>query len=423
MTEALERPARAAKRTGDHQLNDKRILATKPPSKGLTILRDGPRLFLYVHATGSKIWTFKYSFGGKESSLSLGAYPGVGLSMARAEWGRLSALLDQGINPAEHRRAEAEASRAAAQDTFIAIANELLAKKGREGKAEETIGKNRWLLEFAKSLHSRPIRGISAAEVLTVLRAVEEKGLHETAHRLRALTGQIFRFAIATARADVDPTYALRGALTAPQTKSYGAILDPLQFGGLLRAVRGYGGQRTTAIALELLALTMLRPGELRAARWSEVDRDAGVLTIPAERMKGRRPHIVPLSGQALALLEELHPLTGRFELLFPSIRIAARPISENTLGGALKALGYSSDQHTAHGFRSSASSMLNASNRFHPDAIERQLAHLDPNEVRRTYDRSERMAERKEMLQWLADHYDELREGGKVIELTRRAR
>ncbi|MBX3536668.1 MAG: site-specific integrase [Chelatococcus sp.] len=224
--------------------------------------------------------------------------------------------------------------------------------------------------------------------------------------------GSVFRYAVATARADTDPTFALRGALTAPQTKSWPALTEPKAFGALLRAIDGFEGQVATTAALKLLALLFPRPGELRAAHWSEFNMDEGVWTAPEARMTIRRLHRVPLPKQAVAILKDVQQLTGHGTFVFPSIRSVLRPMSENTLNAALRRLGFTKEGMTSHGFPASASSMLNESGLWHPDAIERQLAHVEENSVQRAYARGEHWDERVWMMAWWADRLDELREG-----------
>lgn len=289
----------------------------------------------------------------------------------------------------------------------------------REGRAETTLEKTKWLLGFARPIiGERPIAEISAAEVLAVLRKVEVRGRLETARRLRSTIGSVFRYAIATARADNDPTFALRGALTTPKVKPRAAVIEPRAVGALLRSVWDYDGQPVTKAALQLMAYLFPRPGELRLAEWPEFDFEAAVWSIPAPRMKMRRPHKVPLPSQAIAILTQLRDITGSGRLVFPSVRSKLRPISDNTLNAALRRLGYSQDEATAHGFRATASSLLNESGLWHADAIERQLAHEDGDAVRRAYARAEFWDERVRMMQWWADKLDALREGATVTPL-----
>ena len=267
-----------------------------------------------------------------------------------------------------------------------------------------------------RSLGNRSITEIRPTDVLTVLRGVEQRGRHETARRLRSTISSVFRYAVATARAENDPTIALRGALTTPVVKPRAAVTDPKAFGALLRAIDGFDGQPATKAAFKLMALLFPRPGELRAAEWTEFDLDAAVWTIPASRTKMRRSHRVPLSHQAIRILNDLYAITGKGILVFPGVRTVLRPISENTVNAALRRLGYSKDEATAHGFRATASTLLNESGKWNPDAIERQLAHVENNDVRRAYARGEHWEERVKMMKWWADHIDGLKIVGKVI-------
>ena len=404
-------------------LSDLTVRAAKPAEKTLK-LSDGAGLQLWVTPAGSKLWNLAYRIDGKQKKLAIGAYPAVGLAMARAKALAAKTMLASGLDPSQQKRLGKLASAASQANTFEAIAEELLSKKKREGKAENTLSKLEWLYRLAgEGLGRRPASEITAPEVLAVLRKVEVKGRHETAKRLRAVIGEVFRYAIATARATTDPTFALRGALTAPVVKHRAAITDPKGFGALLRAIDAFQGQPTTNAALKLMALLFPRPGELRMAKWSEFDLEAAEWIIPAERAKMRRPHRVPLPMQALAVLRDLQPITGHLELVFPGLRTVKRPISENTLNGALRRMGYSQDEMTSHGFRAVASTLLNESGKFSSDAIERALAHQDADAVRRAYARGEHWKERVEMAQWWADHLDTLRDGAKIIPMERKAR
>lgn len=379
-------------------------------------LSDGGGLQLWVQPNGAKLWRLAYRFGGKQKLLAFGAYPMFSLADARRARDGAKRTLALDKDPSQVKRAT-KAAQASGEATFRAIAGEYLAKLKREGRANITLLKREWLLSFAYPLiGSRDIKEISAAEVLTVLRAVEQRGHHETARRLRSTIGSVFRYGVATARAENDPTFALRGALTTPMVKPRAAVTDPRAFGALLRTIDGFDGQPTTHAALKLMALLFPRPGELRMAEWSEFDFDVAVWTIPAARTKMRRPHRVPLSRQAVAILKELGEVTGNGTLVFPCVRTVARPISENTLNAALRRLGYSKDQATAHGFRATASTLLNESGKWNADAIERQLAHVENNDVRRAYARGEHWDERVKMMTWWADYQDDLKVVGKVI-------
>jgi integrase len=314
------------------------------------------------------------------------------------------------------KQAKAELATASA-NTFEAIAAELVEKKRNEDKADQTISKAEWLLSLAyPEIGARPIKEITAPDILRVLRAVAVRGRFESAKRLRATIGQVFRYAVATGRADADPTGALKGAIPSPPGKHRAAIVDPKGFGALLRAIAEYQGAPETLYAMELLALTFVRPGELRSAEWSEFDFDRGLWTIPGEKMKMRRPHRVPLAPKSLTILGTLKDITGAGHFLFPSARSTDRPMSENTINAALRRLGFKQDEMTAHGFRSAASSVLNESGLWNPDAIERQLAHVEPDAVRRAYARADYWDERVRMMAWWADKCDELRRGGEVI-------
>jgi integrase len=277
-----------------------------------------------------------------------------------------------------------------------------LDKKRREAKSEQTLTKLEWLIGLGSpALGARPIAEIKAPEILAVLRVLETRGRLETARRLRATIGEVFRLAVQTGRADADPTGALKGALASPVVSNRAAIIDPKELGGLFRATATYQGSPETVAALELAALTFVRPGELRAAEWCEFDLEAGVWSIPAERMKMGRPHKVPLAPRTVAVLAQLQTLTGGGKYLFPSVRSPTRCMSENTINAALRRLGYTKEEMTGHGFRSAASSILNESGLWHADAIERQLAHVDGDSVRRAYGRAEFWDERVKMMAW----------------------
>jgi integrase len=382
----------------------------------LVKLSDGGGLQLWLQPQGTKLWRLAYRFAGKQKLLAIGAYPLISLADARRARDDAKRLLAAGTDPSQAKQ-DAKASQAAGQVNFRTIAEEYVAKLKREGRADTTIAKVEWLLSFAYAMIGhRAVTEIKPADVLAVLRTVERRGRHETARRLRSTIGSVFRYAVATARAENDPTFALKGALTTPVVKPRAAITDPRAFGALLRAIDGFDGQPTTHAALKLSALLFPRPGELRMAEWSEFDFEHAVWTVPAARMKMRRPHRSPLPRQAVATLKELHAVTGNSKLVFPCVRTVLRPLSENTLNAALRRLGYSQDEATAHGFRATASTLLNESGKWHSDAIERQLAHVESNNVRRAYARGEHWEERVKMMAWWADYLDDLMVVGKVI-------
>ena len=375
------------------------------PSSSLLKLSDGGGLQLWIFPNGSKRWRLAYRYSGKQKALAIGVYPKVGLRDARDAREEAKRELAAGADPSASKKLVKAANQIASANTFGAVAKELLDKKRREGKANRTTEKIEWLLDLARpDLGNRPIAQITAAEILRVLKAVETRGRLETAKRLRATIGQVFRFAVATGRADSDPTGALRGAIASPIVRHRAAIIDPKTFGGLLRAITDYDGAPETRAALELIALTFARPGEVRSAEWSEIDLTTSIWSIPAEKMKMRRPHRVPLAPQAVAILRDLHRITGVGRYLFPSARSPQRCMSENTINAALRRLGFTKDEMTGHGFRSAASSMLNESGLWHADAIERQLAHVDADSVRRAYARADYWDERVKMMRWWAE-------------------
>lgn len=390
-------------------LTDMKCRNAKPDLK-LRKLSDGGGLQLWVQPTGARLWRLAYRFDGKQKLLALGAYPAISLAEVRQRRDEIKRLLAAGTDPSQARK-EAKAALAERADTFRIIAEEYVWKLKQEGRAERTINKIEWLFSFAyPTLGDRQIKTIGAPDILRVLRGVEGRGRYESAHRLRSTIGSVFRYAMATARADTDPTVALKGALVRPPVKSRAAVTEPKAFGALLRAIDGFDGQPTTRAALKLMALLFPRPGELRAAERSEFDHENAVWIIPASRTKMRRAHRVPLSTQAIGILRDLQTVIGGGKLVFPSVRSAAYPISDGTLNAALRRLGYSKDEATAHGFRATASSLLNECGKWHPDAIERQLAHVENNDVRRAYARGEYWEERVKMMQWWADYLDTLK-------------
>jgi integrase len=391
-------------------LTDTALRNAKPRDSAYKLSdRDG--LYLLVSASGSKLWRFDYRFLTKRKTLALGQYPAVGLADARRGCDEARRLLSQNIDPSEKRKLDKLAMTIAAETTFRVIAEEWLLKIEREGRADATMDKNRWLLDLAYAkLGERPIGAITSPELLMTLRKVEARGHYESAKRLRSVCGRVFRYAIATGRAERDPSIDLRGALIAPKVQHRATIIDADAIGALLRAIDGYEGSLIVRTALQLLSLVFVRPGELRHAAWPEFDFEQARWTIPGPRMKMKAPHIVPLSRQTLTILRSLQPMTGDGIYLFPSNRTVTRPISENTLNAALRRLGYGTDDMTSHGFRSMASTRLNEMGRWNPDAIERQLAHGERNAVRAAYNHAHYLQERIEMMQVWADYLDKLR-------------
>lgn len=382
-------------------------------------LADEKGLYLLVTAGGSKLWRLKFRIDGKEKKLALGSYPDVSLKDARSARDLARKSMQAGVDPTAAKREERAAKRNAAGNTFGGIAGEYIAKLEAEGKADVTIAKAYWLLsKLSPALGKRPISEITPAELLAVLRKSEKIGQRETARRLRSFASRVFRYAVATARASTDPAQPLAGALIAPNAKHHAAITDPIEFGALLRSIDEYSGQPVTKAALRFSALVYQRPGEVRQAEWSEIDLDGAVWTIPASRMKQRQPHRVPLSRQAIDILREAEAFSGGGRFVFPKLGSPHKPMCENAVNGALRRMGYRAETMTAHGFRSTASSLLNESGKWNPDAIERSLAHADANQVRAAYHRGAYWPERVEMAQWWADYLDTLRAGGQIIRL-----
>jgi integrase len=400
---------------------------------------DGDGLYLLPSLKGGPpAWRLDYSIRGRRKTISLGAYPDTGLALARRKADEARALVSAGVDPSEARKVErqrhAEAMeyerRAAAGEplpgSFEAVAREWFeTKRGGWAPAygEKIIA--RLQADVFPHLGTRPVGAITAPELLQVLRRIEARGVIETAHRARENCSQVFRFAVATGRADRDPAQDLRGALKPAHARHFPAITKPERLAELLRAIDGYAGTYVVRTALQLAPLLLLRPGELRHTAWSEVDFEAAVLTVPAARMKrtqaGKRdgsPHLVPLSRQALALLRELHPITGSGSLVFRGERQRDRPMSENTLNAALRALGFAADEVVAHGFRATARTILVERLGVDEAVIEAQLAHSVRDSLGRAYNRTEFVEQRRAMMQRWADYLDRLRDGGNVVRL-----
>jgi integrase len=374
---------------------------------------------LLVTPSAGRWWRFKYRFCAKAKTLSLGVYPDVGLKEARKRRDEARKLLATGVDPSAERKAR-KAARAAEMaretSTFELVAREWFEKYSpiwASGHAATVI--RRLERDVFPWLGGRPVGEIAAVELLEVLRRVEARGALETAHRIKQICGQVFRYAIATGRASRDPSGDLRGALPPVKETHHAAITKPAEVAALLGAMKRYRGSFVVRCALLLAPLVFVRPGELRKAEWSEIDLDGAVWRIPAERMKLRREHLVPLSRQAVTVLKELRPLTGSGRFVFPSMRTTTRPMSENAITAALRRMGYEQGTMTAHGFRTTASTLLNELG-WPADAIERQLAHAERDAVRGAYNRAEFLTDRRHMMQAWADHLDLLTAGGTII-------
>lgn len=387
---------------------------------------DGGGMYLLVKAVG-RYWRLDYRFAGKRKTLALGTYPEVSLAKARQRRDKARELLADGLDPSVAKRSEKLATAAAAANTFEAVARECHAVK-RDGWSPRYAA--RWLERMEKDLFPHVGRmtlpEISAPMLLEVLRRIEKRGANETAHTLRQTAGQVFRYGIQTGRCERNPVADLHGALQPIIVKHMAAVLEPVKAGELLRAIYGYSGQPMTKAALQLSALLFQRPGNIRQMEWAWLDLDAGLLTIPAEAMKRRkhqkingRPHFVPLAPQSVAILHELHPLTGHGRFVFPSLRTGERAMSDNTVNAALRRLGFTSDEMTAHGFRAMARTlMVERLPGIDPEVIEAQLAHGKSGPLGAAYDRAGYMDQRRKMMKEWADYLDRLRIGADVIPL-----
>jgi integrase len=401
-------------------------LRTAKPAKGLRKLSDGKGLQFWVTPQGGRYWRYEYRFHGKRKLLSLGTYPEVSAAIARDKAIKAREQLAAGNDPSETKRQNKVAERLKNETVFASIAAKLVAKKRKAGKAEVTITKMEWILRKLESnLGSRPITTITTQDIVKCLVKEEEAENFETARRMRTVIGEVFRYAMQNGLTDKDPVHATRGTVATHKPKHFAAILKPERVGEMLRLIDDYATRNVvTGSALQLMALLYSRPGELRQAKWDEFDLAKGIWEIPAERMKLRQTHTKALPKQAIAILKELHKVTGPKGNVFPATGRPINTMSENTLNAALRRMGVPSHEHSSHGFRATASTLLNAANMFSSDAIERSLAHQDKDAVRRAYARGDAMAERKKMAQWWADYLDRLRinfgDTGNVVQLSR---
>lgn len=391
------------------KLTDNKIRNIKPRDKQYKV-SDGKNLFLIITPNGSKYWRYKYIFNGKEKTLSIGVYPSITLSQAREKRNEAKQQLANGNDPSFIKQTKELTKKQAAENTFEAVAKEWHSKflsKWTEKYAIKTIAR------LAKNIFpwigNKPISEVTSMELLKLLQKIEARGARETAHRVLQICGQIFRYAIVTAKIQVDPSAALKGALEPIPKNHYATITNPKEIGKLLCAIDGYKGYLVTKYALKLSPLVFVRPGELRAAEWSEFNFDTAEWRIPAAKMKMKTMHIVPLAKQAIDILRELHKLTGNEKYLFPGLVNSYRPMSDNTITSALRRLGYTSNEMTAHGFRAMACTILNEQG-WNRDAIERQLAHMERNHIRAAYNYAEYLPERKKMMQEWADYLEKLK-------------
>ncbi len=389
-------------------LTDTKVRTAKPKEKAYK-LSDGRGLYLLVHPNGSKYWRFKYQFNRKEKLLALGVYPDITLAKARERREQSRKLVANGTDPGLLKQLTKRSKVLAGENSFEPVAREWYAKfSSRWTPVHGERILRRLEVDIFPWIGKRPISEIMAPEILAALRRIENRGAIETAHRAHQNVSQVFRYAIATGRAERDPSADLRGALEPVKKRHLASITDPKAIGDLLRAINDYKGFFVTKCALRLAPLVFVRPGELRKAEWKEINFENAEWRIPAEKMKMRSVHIVPLSMQAIAILKEVESLTGHGKYVFTGVRTIHRPMSENTVTGALRRLGYTSDEMTGHGFRSMASTLLNEQG-WNRDAIERQLAHSERNDIRAAYNYAEYLPERRKMMQYWADYLDGL--------------
>ena len=399
------------------ELEVKKSKATDKPVK----LTDGGGLFLLVQPNGAKYWRLAYRYGGKQKTLALGVYPDISLSDARERRETARKVLANDVDPSAVKKAQKAAVAALAENSFEIVGREWLIKFSKNWKQSHirTIT-GRLENDVYPWLGTRPIGEINAPELLTVLRRIESRGALSTAHTVNAICGQIFRYAIATGRAQRDPSADLKGALPPHRIRHLAALTDPVKIGKLMRDIDGYSGTLIVRSAFRLAPMVFLRPIELSKAEWAEIDLDKAEWRIPAGKMKMKALHIVPLPIQAVAILRELHPLTGAGKYVFPNARTSTQPMAGNTLLAAIRSMGYTPAEMTAHGFRHMASTLLNEQG-FNADAIERQLAHKASG-VRATYNAAEYLPERRRMMQHWVDYLDSLKAGAEVIPLRTKA-
>ncbi|MEN6421308.1 MAG: integrase arm-type DNA-binding domain-containing protein [Smithella sp.] len=402
-------------------LSDVKILKAKPLEKNYTMF-DGYGLFIVITPPGGKLWRFKYVFDGKPQLLALGSYPEVSLQQARYQREEARKQLAAGLNPGDIKKAR---KLAAEGDNFKTVAKEWF-NIFSDGWTEKYANKISQCFEnniFPLIPEKRPIAELKPRDILEVLRFAERRGVLDTAHRVRALCGQVFRYAVATDRAERDITQDLRGALPKTMVNHFAAVTDPRAAAALLRAIDGYDGSFVVQSALKLAPLFFVRPIELRTGEWAEVNFREALWIIPREKMKMRKisdnDHVVPLCTQAITILKELVKLTGSGRYMFPAAIGKDRPMSENAILTALRRMGYEESEMTGHGFRAMARTMLDEVLHFRPDIIEHQLAHAvrDPNG--RAYNRTTHLPERREMMQRWADYLDEIKKAGQVLQIT----
>jgi integrase len=368
-------------------------------------------MYLLVVSTGQKYFRLDYRFAEKRKTLALGVYPETTLKEARDKREEARKLIQNGIDPSEAKKAKKQNIIDEMANSFKNVAWEWFEK--RKGTWSESHAARKWQFlekDIFPLLGDKPIKSITPRELLTILEKIQKRGAIETAHRVKSICGEVFRYGIQTDRCDRDCSQDLKGALIPSTATHMAAITDTKEIGGLLRAIESYNGDIVTQMALKLSPYVMLRPGELRQAEWSEIDLEKRQWKIPAGKMKMKRVHIIPLSTQVVEMLQEIQPITGKWRYVFPSIRTKERPISNNTVNGALRRMGYTKEEMTAHGFRAMASTLLHE-NGFDSAIIEVQLAHAERNKVKAAYNHAQYLPQRVEMMQWWSDFLDKLRD------------
>lgn len=389
-------------------LTDRAVRSARAESSPRKVF-DGGGLYLLVNPDGAKYWRFKYRIDGKERLISFGSYPECTLAEARELRDQARKQVKAGVDPSAHRKQEKIARRIAANNTFEAVAREWIANRSKKWTPlNSKIVTRRLEKDVFPRIGHEPIAKLTGPALLDVLKKIEARGFNETAHRIRQYIEAVFRYAMQTHRVASNPTPHPE-TLVPVKHERFGHLTDPAEIGALIRAIRGYSGSEITRAALQFAPLVFVRPGELQKAEWKEFDLAKAEWVIPAPRMKMKRPHIVPLSTQAVAILKDLEKITGGRQFVFPGERTWRRPMSNNTLRAALRGMGYSNEQMTPHGFRHVASTMLHESRSWRSEVIERQLAHADRNAIRAVYNAAEYLDERTRMMQWWANHLDEL--------------
>lgn len=394
-----------------NKLTEVAIKKAKPTERSYR-LADGSGMYLEIMPNGSKYWRMKYRYGGKEKRLAFGVYPLISLASAREKTRLAKLQLIEGNDPGEIKKQEKFKKQVASANTFAVIANEFIKKREIEGAARVTLDKLKWIVEQKLSPHigGIPVSEITSAKLLVPLRQIEIDGLHETANRAKRVAGQVMRYAVGLGLADRDPSQDLKDALVTAKATHRAAITDPKELRKILISIDSFSGTPEVRAALRLTPILFQRPGEIRHMEWAEINWEEAYWEIPADKMKMRFAHIVPLPKQALDILKELEPVTGRYRYVMPSAKKDGRPMSENGVRTALRSLGYSNDQVTPHGFRATARTILDEILHFRVDYIEQQLAHAVKDTNGRAYNRTKHLPERKKMMQAWADYLDVLR-------------